>query len=127
MGQLLAVLIVPPVVGLLTYFVVHSSGSETKMVRSKAIPRASLKGRRSRIGHRPEQGRHVPRDGAIIFADLIGKLDVLKTSTMLWDFSLRLDRPVKCTAKPESWPKVGTTKSLRPSRRSSQNTKALTG
>ena len=47
------------------------------MVRSKAVPRASLKGRRSRIGHRPEQGRHVPRDGAIIFADLIGRLDVL--------------------------------------------------
>jgi hypothetical protein len=47
------------------------------MVRSKAVPRASLKGRRSRIGHRPEQGQHVPRDGAIIFADLIGRLDVL--------------------------------------------------
>ena len=47
------------------------------MVPSRTTPRANLRGRRPRIGHRPEQGRHVPRDGAIIFGDLIGKLDVL--------------------------------------------------
>jgi len=77
MRQLLAALIVPSIVGLVTYFVVRLLLEQTKMVPSKATPRAGLSGRRSRIRRRPEQGGHVPREGAIIFADLIGKLDVV--------------------------------------------------
>ena len=37
-----------------------------------------------------------------------------------------LTRLVKCIAKPESWLKIGTTKSLRHSRHNSQSIKALT-
>jgi hypothetical protein len=47
------------------------------MVPSKATPETGSRGRRSRIRRRPEQGQHVPRDGVVIFADLIGKLDVV--------------------------------------------------
>jgi hypothetical protein len=47
------------------------------MAPSKATKKTGLRGRRSRIRRRSEQGRRVPRDGAITFADLIGKLDVV--------------------------------------------------
>jgi len=47
------------------------------MVPTKATPETGSKGRRSQIHRRPEQGQHVPRDGAVTFADLIGRVDVV--------------------------------------------------
>ena len=45
------------------------------MVPTKVRAETGLKGRRSQIRRRPEQ--RVPRDGAITFADLIGRMNVV--------------------------------------------------